>query len=257
MIQHALADLVCLSHLRWDFVFQRPQHLMTRWAKYARVFYVEEPVEQESDRLPRLEVKRYSDRLWVVVPRLPRGISPENARRSQANLLESLVADENLRDFVLWYYTPMALPIARGLKPRAVVYDCMDQLSAFHGAPPELTLLERQLFEHADVVLAGGYSLCRAKQKIRSDVHLFPSSVDIDHFRTARMLRPDPADQKDIPRLRLGFFGVIDERMDTGLLDGVAALRPDWQLVVLGPVVKIDPANLPRRPNIHYLGPKS
>jgi glycosyltransferase involved in cell wall biosynthesis len=257
MIQHALADLVCLSHLRWDFVFQRPQHLMTRWAKYARVFYVEEPVEQESDRPPRLEVKRYSDRLWVVVPRLPRGISPENARRSQANLLESLVADENLRDFVLWYYTPMALPSARGLKPRAVVYDCMDQLSAFHGAPPELTLLERQLFEHADVVLAGGYSLCRAKQKIRSDVHLFPSSVDIDHFRTARMLRPDPADQKNIPRLRLGFFGVIDERMDTGLLDGVAALRPDWQLVVLGPVVKIDPANLPRRPNIHYLGAKS
>jgi UDP-galactopyranose mutase len=256
LMHHALADLVCLSHLRWDFVFQRPQHLMTRWAKHARVLYVEEPLECEG-RQPRLEVKPYDERLSAVVPRLPRGASPENARRWQSELLEKLVAGDGLRDFVLWYYTPMALPLTRGLSPSAIVYDCMDQLSAFHGAPPELTLLERQLLDHADVVMAGGYSLSRAKQKIRSDVHLFPSSVDVGHFRNARQPQAEPADQRVIPHLRLGFFGVIDERMDLPLLAGIAALRPDWHIVVLGPVAKIDPATLPRAGNIHYLGQKS
>jgi UDP-galactopyranose mutase len=256
MPQHALADLICLSHLRWDFVFQRPQHLMTRWAKHARVFYVEEPIEHE-DRQARLEVKQYSERLSVTVPRIPSGSSPEDARRWQTELLHTLVETEGLRDYVLWYYTPMAVPITRSLSPSAVVYDCMDQLAAFHGAPPELTMFERQLLDQADVVMAGGYTLSRAKQKIRSDVHLFPSSVDIAHFRAARQPQADPADQKDIPHLRLGFFGVIDERMDSALLAGLAALRPDWHIVVLGPVVKIDPATLPRAPNIHYLGQKS
>jgi glycosyltransferase involved in cell wall biosynthesis len=257
MVHHALADLVCLSHLRWDFVFQRPQHLMNRWAKYARVYYVEEPLEHDGGAEPQLEVRQHDKQLSVVVPRLPRGMSPESSRRVQSELLNAFVERQGLRDFVLWYYTPMALPLARGLKPCAVVYDCMDQLSAFHGAPPELTLLERQLFEQADVVMAGGYSLCRAKQKIRSDVHLFPSSVDIAHFRTARDPQLDPDDQKEIPHLRLGFFGVIDERMDLDLLAGVAALRPDWHIVLLGPVVKIDHATLPRLDNIHYLGQKS
>ena len=256
MRHHALADLVCLSHLRWDFVFQRPQHLMTRWAKHARVLYVEEPLECEG-RQPRLEVRPYDERLSVVVPRLPHRTSPEKARLWQAELLAKLVDTDGLRDYVLWYYTPMALPITRGLAPSAVVYDCMDQLSAFHGAPPELTLLERQLLDHADVVMAGGYSLSRAKQKIRSNVHLFPSSVDVAHFRIARQPQADPADQKEIPHPRLGFFGVIDERMDIPLLAGISALRPDWHIVVLGPVAKIDPATLPRAANIHYLGQKS
>jgi UDP-galactopyranose mutase len=229
---------------------------MTRWAKHARVFYVEEPLEQDG-QLARLEVKPYNEQLSVVVPRIPRGTSAETSRRWQAELLQTLIDTEGLRDYVLWYYTPMGLPITRALSPSAVVYDCMDQLSAFHGAPPELTLLERQLFDQADVVMAGGYSLCRAKQKIRSDVHLFPSSVDIAHFRSARLPQSDPDDQRDIPHLRLGFFGVIDERMDVSLIESVAALRPDWHIVVLGPVVKIDPATLPRAANIHYLGQKS
>jgi len=256
MDKHALADLVCVSHLRWDFVFQRPQHLMTRWAKHARVFYVEEPVEHDID-IARLELRPQSDALTVAVPHIPRGLSLAEARRWQRELLETLVETEGLSEYVLWYYTPIALPITRGLLPRTVVYDCMDQLSAFRGAPPELELLERHLLDHADVVMAGGYSLYRAKQKIRSDVHLFPSSVDIDHFRQARLPQPDPQDQKDIPHLRLGFFGVLDERLDIALLGELAERRPDWHLVVLGPVAKIDPATLPRAVNIHYLGPKS
>ncbi len=248
-------DVICLSHLRWNFVFQRPQHLMTRWAAHARVFYVEEPLAVDGD-LSYLDIEQHHERLSVLTPRLPRSLGPDESRRVQAELLEAFVAERGLSRFVLWYYTPMALPIARGLSPRAVVYDCMDQLASFRGAPPELPLLERHLLEHADLVMAGGYSLYRAKRKVRGDVHLFPSSVDFDHFHKAREARPDPVDQKDIARPRLGFFGVIDERTDLDLLRGVAALRPDWQIVMLGPVVKIDPATLPKAPNLHYLGQK-
>jgi UDP-galactopyranose mutase len=250
-----LPDVICLSHLRWNFVFQRPQHLMTRWAEHARVFYVEEPIEVECDRA-YYDIERHHERLAVLTPRIPRHFAADEGKSAQAELLEAFVAQQELRRFVLWYYTPMALRLARGLSPRAVVYDCMDELSAFHGAPPELPLIERQLLEHADVVLAGGYSLYRAKRKIREDVHLFPSSVDFDHFHRAREPQPDPIDQREIARPRLGFFGVIDERMDIDLLRAVASLRPDWQFVMLGPVVKIDPCTLPKAPNLHYLGPK-
>jgi len=230
---------------------------MTRWAKHARVFYVEEPLEHEGDGSACLEIRRIDDRLSVVVPRIPRGSAPAMVRRAQSQLLECLVRDEGMNDFILWYYTPMAMPIAHRLQPRAVVYDCMDQLAAFRGAPSELTLLEHQLLRQADVVMAGGHSLWRAKQKTRHDVHLFPSSVDAAHFGKARLPQADPDDQKDIPRLRLGFFGVIDERMDLALLAGVAALRPDWHIVMVGPVVKIDEGTLPRASNIHYLGQKT
>jgi UDP-galactopyranose mutase len=255
LLETPLNDLVCVSHLRWDFVFQRPQHLMTRWAKNARVFYVEEPI-LDADQ-PHMEVSVREGGLRVCVPHLPRDTSPETSRFLQRELLEQLVLDHAIDDYVLWYYTPMALPLTLGLSPSAVVYDCMDELSAFHGAPPELVLLERQLLEKADVLTTGGYSLYRAKQRLHPNVHPFPSSVDTAHFARARDAQPDPHDQRDIPHVRLGFFGVIDERFDIALVAGVADLRPDWHLVMLGPVVKIDPATLPRRGNVHYLGQKS
>jgi UDP-galactopyranose mutase len=133
----------------------------------------------------------------------------------------------------------------------------MDELSAFRGAPAELVEREAELMQVADVVFTGGHSLFEAKRTRHTNIHPFPSSVDVGHFRTARKLLGDPADQAPIPHPRLGFFGVIDERMDLELVDGVAAARPDWQLVMLGPTAKIDPADLPRRPNIHYLGHKA
>jgi UDP-galactopyranose mutase len=148
----------------------------------------------------------------------------------------------------------MAWPIARVLQPSLVVYDCMDELSAFLGAPPDLPLREKQLMRDADVVFTGGASLYRAKRPLHPRVRCFPSSVDAAHFRPAREPLPVPPDQAPIPGPRLGFFGVLDERLDLGLLDAVARLRPDWSFVMVGPVVKIEPASLPRRPNLHYLG---
>ena len=171
-------------------------------------------------------------------------------------LIDELISLESIASFVAWYYTPMALPWTRHLEPIALVYDCMDELSLFRGAPLEMVERERELIALANVVFTGGTSLYEAKRAKSDNVHCFPSSVDSAHFRKARVERPDPADQASIPHLRLGFAGVIDERMDIDLLAELATARPEWQLVLVGPIVKIDPNHLPKFPNIHYLGAK-
>jgi UDP-galactopyranose mutase len=250
-----LPDVLCLSHLRWNFVFQRPQHLMIRCAREARVFFVEEPVFH-----PGIDACLQIDRsapVTVVVPQLPQGLDPSASQAVQRRLLDGLIRSETIGGYLLWYYTPMALGFTDHLTPLAVVYDCMDELSAFKGAPGVLKAREAELMSRASLVLTGGQSLFEAKRHQHTNIHPFPSSVDAAHFSQARQIAGDPRDQAAIPRPRLGFFGVIDERMDLALIDGVAAARPDWHLVMLGPVVKIDPATLPQRPNIHYLGSKT
>jgi UDP-galactopyranose mutase len=253
-------DLVCLSHLRWDFVYQRPQHLMSRFARDRRVFFFEEPIweaEGTSPGLPRLEVGERQGGVILGVPHLPGGLSPEQAEAIQGELLRELLERHEVSEFVLWYYTPMAIPFAEGLEPLAVVYDCMDELSLFRGAPRELVDREARLLAAADLVFTGGQSLYEAKRNKHPRVHAFPSSIDAEHFRKARENRFEPADQAGIPGPRMGYFGVIDERLDLDLLAAIADARPDWHLVMVGPVVKIDPASLPQHPNLHWLGMKS
>lgn len=248
-------DVVCLSHLRWDFVYQRPQHLMTRFARANRVFFIEEPVFV-NDQMAQLDVSKRGDNLFVITPRLPKGLSESESNLAQKSLIDELMAARNVHNYILWYYTPMALAFTQHLTPKAVVYDCMDELSAFRGAPLALRECEARLFDRADVVFTGGQSLYEAKREQHRNIHPFPSSIDAAHFGEARNFQIDPVDQLVIPHPRLGFFGVIDERMDLELVSQVAEARPDWQLVMIGPVVKIDPAELPRRSNIHYLGGK-
>jgi UDP-galactopyranose mutase len=247
-------DVICVSHLRWSFVFQRPQHLLSRCARTRRVFFVEEPIFVEQGP-SRLQVTLSDENVHVVVPLIAEGtLDPE---LEQAQMLRTLIKQEHIETYVLWYYTPMALPITTGLSPAAIVYDCMDQLAAFKNAPPCLIEREQELFRRADLVFTGGQSLYEEKRNKHPNVHAFPSSVDTAHFGKARLQQVEPEDQRAIPRPRLGFFGVIDERMDLDLLAAVAAAKPAWQLVVLGPVVKIDHDDLPKAPNIHYLGSKS
>jgi UDP-galactopyranose mutase len=248
-------DLVCLSHLRWDFVYQRPQHLLSRFARSRRVFFVEEPVFGEWQ--PHLDITSRGDGLHVVVPRVPQGLRVEAVEAIQKLLVDQLFEGREIGDHVLWYYTPMAVRWTRHLKPLATVYDCMDELSAFKDAPPALREREAELLRRADLVFTGGQSLYEAKRDQHRAIYPFPSSIDSSHFAQARSVTCDPADQAGIPHPRLGFFGVIDERMDIGLLDAVAAARPDWHLVLVGPVVKIEASELPHRPNIHYLGGKT
>lgn len=249
-------DLVCFSHLRWDFVYQRPQHLLSRCAQTRRVFFVEEPL-MSLDSSYGLGTSQRECGVWVVVPRLPEGLSEKDAIAIQRKLLNTLLTEAQIQAPILWYYTPMAVPFTYHLNASAIVYDCMDELSAFKGAHPELQAREAHLFNLADLVFTGGRSLYEAKQHQHSAVHAFPSSIDAAHFAQARELSEEAADQALIPHPRLGFYGVVDERMDLALLDGVAQARPDWHFVIIGPVVKIDPATLPDRPNIHYLGSKS
>jgi UDP-galactopyranose mutase len=248
-------DLVCLSHLRWDFVYQRPQHLLSRFARERRVFFVEEPVFDNGPM--RLDITERRCGVRVVVPHLPADLLSEVAIEAvQQGIIDRLFADQGIREHILWYYTPMAVSWTRHLQPLAVVYDCMDELSAFKGAPPALRTREAELIGRADLMFTGGQSLYEAKRDLHKSVHAFPSSIDAEHFAQARKITTDPADQSSIPHPRLGFFGVIDERLDIELLDAVAKARPHWHIVMIGPVVKIDPLDLPRRSNIHWLGAK-
>ena len=244
--------LLCFSHLRWAFVFQRPQHLLTRAAAAMDVVYWEEPVWGE-DAAPRLHARLSPEGVLVVQPHLPRGCDPDAAQR---RLLDAMLRDENIRDPILWYYTPQALAFSDHLERRVTVYDCMDELSAFAGADPALPAREQALLRRADLVFTGGRSLFDAKRSGHDNVHLFPSGVDAAHFRPARDGLADPDDQRRVPHPRVGFYGVLDERLDAGLLAAVADLRPDVQFVLIGPTAKIDPGALPSRANLHYLGAK-
>ena len=248
-------DLVCFSHLRWDFVYQRPQHLLTRCARERRVFFIEEAIY--GNRSMRLDIREAEGGVRVVVPYLPDGLRSEIAINAvMREMLRQMFIDHDISEYVFWYYTPMALSFTDHFKPVASVYDCMDELSAFKGAHSKLPLLEKELFRKVDLVFTGGQSLYEAKCNQHPSVHAFPSSIDRAHFGRARKPVSDPEDQAHIPHPRLGFFGVIDERFDIDLLDRVAAARPDWHFVIIGPVVKIDPESLPKHANIHYLGGK-
>jgi UDP-galactopyranose mutase len=248
-------DLICLSHLRWDFVYQRPQHLLSRCARERRVFFIEEPLFVK-EQLAQLDVTMRDCGVSVVVPRLPEGLSQEEVIGVQRLLIDELLQECRILDYILWYYTPMAIPFTQHLNPIATVFDCMDELSAFKFAPAAIREYEAELLSRAGVVFTGGQSLYEAKRDQHRNIHPFPSSIDAAHFAQARSIAHDPEDQANIPHPRLGFFGVIDERMDLALIDQVALARPDWHLVMVGPVVKISPEDLPSRPNIHYLGGK-
>jgi glycosyltransferase involved in cell wall biosynthesis len=226
---------------------------MSHLAKDYDVLFFEEPVFSEVPE-GSLAVSQPAPAITVLVPHLPAGLSHEQVVDAQRALLDDYLAMHASEELLLWYWTPMSLSFTRHLQGNVTIFDCMDELSAFKGAPPDLLLKERELMAKADVVFTGGYSLWEAKRKHHANAHALPSSVDIAHFAAARDALPEPVDQRDIPHPRLGFFGVIDERFDIALVDELAAQRPDWQLVIIGPVVKIDPASLPRRANIHYLG---
>jgi glycosyltransferase involved in cell wall biosynthesis len=252
------ATLICFSHLRWNFVFQRPQHLMCRFARDMTVIFWEEPVEIGPKETAFLQVREAENapNVRVAVPHLPQDM-PEEAREAALMRLLDAHLSAIRGPLVAWYYTPMMLSFSRQIEADLTVYDAMDELSKFRFAPPRLLDLEAELLAKADIVFTGGASLFEAKKDRHPNVHCFPSSVDRAHFAKARARQFEPADQEDLPRPRLGFYGVIDERFDTDLLARVAEMRPDWSFVMVGPVVKIAPEDLPKRPNIHYLGGKT
>jgi glycosyltransferase involved in cell wall biosynthesis len=249
--------LICFSHLRWDFVFQRPQHLLTRAARSYRVVVMEEPVTGDVGEA-MLSLSRRPGGITVATPVMPHGVTADQAIVIQRQLLDEFLSDEKNRPRIAWFYSPAAIAFAGHVKADVTVYDCMDELANFKGASARLKQQERQLLAKADLVFTGGQSLYEAKKGLHPHMFAFPSSIDRKHFAKARSHEvSEPDDLTSVPHPRIGFFGVIDERMDTALVGQIAAMRPDWHFALVGPVVKIEESELPRAPNLHWLGGKS
>ncbi|MFC3457858.1 glycosyltransferase [Massilia haematophila] len=250
-----MPTLIVFCHLRWDFVFQRPQHLMTRLAEHYDILIVEEPVHTEGQA--HLKKTAVAPNITVCQPHT--NVPHYGFHDDQIPVLQGLLADlvpEDERP-VVWFYTPMALPLLQGFNPSLVVYDCMDELAAFKNPPKQLLQRESALLNIADLVFTGGPSLYEAKKNRHANAHCFSSSVDAAHFRQAQNAEISHPEQANIPHPRLGFYGVIDERFDTELVRRMAEAHPEWQIVLVGPVVKIDPAELPRAANVHYMGQRT
>ncbi|MFL6416994.1 MAG: glycosyltransferase family 1 protein [Bryobacteraceae bacterium] len=229
---------------------------MSRFARNRRVFFFEEAVFEDVEPHIRQQICA-STGVHVIKPVLQTGTDRSQVNAILRQLLNDTLQRNNISSYLTWYYTPMAMEFTGTLDPSAVVYDCMDELSAFAGAPRSMLVNEEALFRTADLVFTGGASLYESKRKQHGSVHLFPSSVDKAHFATARAGLADPVDQESIPNPRIGYAGVIDERMDLELVRGIAAARPDWHFVFLGPIAKISPDALPQAPNLHWLGMKA
>lgn len=243
-------DMVVLSHLRWDFVFQRPQHLVSHAARHHRALFVEEPVKGDAFGL---EQRQLTSNLRVVRPTVPAATSLATSEAWLSRAIRQLVDGWRRDEVLVWHYSVMAEPLSRELDAAVTVFDCMDELSAFRGAPPHLIDRERALLDRADLVFAGGYSLWEAKRRLHPRVHLFPSSVDVGHFSAARREQPEPRILRGVRHPRFVYAGVIDERLDLGLLANLAA-ADIGEVVLVGPVVKIDPDDVPISPHVHQLG---
>ncbi|MDQ1598102.1 MAG: hypothetical protein QOI70_1526 [Microbacteriaceae bacterium] len=262
-------DLVVLSHLRWNWVWQRPQHLVSRFSiaraeRGARTWFVEEPVFDEVDgpTLRRKEVGGVT-RVWLAMPRIsgavPRipgfgkhlGFDAPGAEGYGEMLLHLFESEGRPIEPHVLVYTPMALDTARFLAPRLLIYDVMDDLASFHNAPPGLKVAQRRVLAASDVVFTGGKSLHESvAHEHRSDAHLFASGVDVAHYASSRYRRAEARRDSRVA----GYVGVIDERLDLDLIAGLADALPDWTIRLVGPVAKIEPESLPRRPNLDYCG---
>jgi glycosyltransferase involved in cell wall biosynthesis len=238
------------SHLRWDFVKQRPQHLLERFSKVMPVYFIEEPIAEEDGQTKILKIHK---NLTVIQPT----VGPEDVVSFQ-KMLKQVMSQFKSEIPLFWLYSAAFFEAVKDVPHFLTIYDCMDELSAFHGASPQLIRQERELLEEADIVFTGGKSLYEAKSELNDNVYCFPSSVERDHFEKAlKESTKVPADLAAVPGPRVGFYGVIDERIDQELLQQVARKLPKVSFVMIGPVVKIDAEKLPKEKNIYYLGNKA
>lgn len=242
------SDLLVFSHLRWDSIFQRPQHLLSRHTKYRRVFYFEEPVFGMTE-IPRLYLRETSENVLIIIPYLPSSIDPSKMELALMDLVDELIYEEELIDYSLMYYDPKAYSFSRHLRPRAIIFDYLKEHS-------DCKELEEALLKRADLVLTSAQTFHESKKNSHHNIHLCPNGLDLSHFSQGRLKLIEPDDQINIPRPRIGFHGIIDHHFDLDFLEKVAELRPDLNFVMLGPVNGIDQKDLPKRSNIHYLGKK-
>lgn len=260
--------IVCLAHLGWDFVWQRPQQLLSRLAQQYPTIYIREPhIDTTTNHTPYLRRIPSDGGVVAYEPRLPNRLDVhENAQAHYINLVKTALAEHGIvhpsngqrlsqAPLIVWFYTPMPVYVLDHIPADLVIFDAMDQLANFRFAPPDLIAREAELMQRADLVFTGGRSLYEARRDHHPNVYLFASGVDPSHFAQARQLDTEVASEiADLPGPVLGYYGVIDERIDLDMLSALATQRPDWSFVMVGPLAKIDPESLPRRPNIYYPG---
>lgn len=240
---HNSYDMIVFCHLRWEFVYQRPQHIISRMAKEYKILFIEEPWHRPDEQGSRLS--KVTETLHVLQPNTQ---SIEEIKQ----MLPQFV-DLN-SDLIGWFYSPSFVPLLQYFNFSTIIYDCMDELSLFKGAPAALIDHERYLMKNADIIFTGGKSLYESKSKLHNNVHCFPSSVDRAHFAKALNGLAVPEDIAAIKGPIVGYFGVIDERIELTLLAETAERKPEVSFVMIGPLAKIGEHDLPRRNNIHYLG---
>lgn len=256
-------SLIVHSHLRWDWVWQRPQQFLSRLSVKHPVLFCEGPRLVDEDITPYYSVEqdeKYPN-VSVLLMHLPASRFGDGdwVDATRTHLLKEALAGPLKGKYnrpVQWFYDPMATPAFAGkIGEIANVYDCMDQLSQFRFAPPELISRERQLLKKADVVFAGGYKMWEDKKQHNENSHFYGCGVDVDHFATARSGETVvPADINFVERPILGYFGVVDERLDYDLIARLADSNPNWNVCIVGPPCKIDPNELPQRDNLFWLG---
>lgn len=256
--------LIVHCHLRWDFVWQRPQQIFSRLAESHPVLFIEDPVIADGEA--RLDITGPHPNVARLVPVLPPSCAHSVDAQCDATLplIRQALRDHPLlagrfEDAVQWFYSPMTAPCFLGrFGGQGVVYDCMDELANFRFAPPDITERERFVLSKADVVFTGGHQLFESKSKHHHNVHFYGCGVDVDHYGTARLDETQvPASVALLPRPVFGYFGVIDERLDYGLLTTLAECFPEASIVMAGPFAKVERTELPDRPNIHWLGQQS
>jgi glycosyltransferase involved in cell wall biosynthesis len=251
--------LLCFGHLNWDHVWQRPQQLMSRFAKHCRVIYVDPPDFASGVDQPYLEARPSVAGVERLRPFFPTPLldAPGNPyQQFWLRLLPEVLAEAGANT-IQWVFSPRADYLVEHARPnvRLAVYDCMDDLASFRDGSEELRQRETRLLELVDLVFTGGHSMYEARKNRHSRIYCFPSGVDVDHYRTVQdPSTVEPAVMQTIPHPRLGYFGVLDERIDWELIGTIAESRPDWQWALVGPTAKVDPNELPVAPNIHYFG---
>lgn len=241
-------EMLVFSHLRWGFVYQRPQHLISRLSKSFKVLFIEEPIAFHEEERNTFDLEVINTQLHVLKPRCS----------EIAGIADILKQFLSRRHFPIgWFYSAAFSELLGDFEFERVIYDCMDELSLFRGANPQLVRQEKFLLSEADFVFTGGKSLYEAKKEHHQQVFCFPSSVEREHFESVEQDLTLPADIEPIKKPIVGYFGVIDERINLELLHDVARLRPNVNFVMIGPLAKIEEQDLPREKNIHYLGMKN
>lgn len=250
----ARPSVLCLSHLRWNDTEVRPRQLLSACARVRPAVFFEQPHFDASE--PFLDITHTPERVVLAVPHLPPRMTALEAEQAQRDMLDDLLRELDEDMPVLWYYSPLALGFSDHLRASAIVYDCLEQLESRDDATSELHERERTLLERADVVFTCSYGLFQRMRRTTQhpNIHPFVSSIDLEFFQRAREAPLEPPSQQQVDEPRIGFYGSIDQSVDLQLLTELACARPDLQLVLLGPLVGLDPDDLPCVPNLHWLG---